>query len=318
MIDDKKIEEAAKDLPNEIWKPVVGYEGLYEVSNKGRVKSLKRTIERGYKYAKQIVKECILKQMQCNGYLFVNLYKGGIRKRHYVHVLVAESFIPNPDKKPQVSHIDESRDNNCLDNLEWVTGLENCNMPFHRKRISEGLLKHPPMLGKKGELCARSRKVCQLTMSGELIRTFETITEAANVTGVCLSCIAKCCKGLLRWSGNYKWCYFDDYENIKNKPSRIFVNNEFLQKSEICRYYEYATEKRLKEDDIEFVSLKDLWHPASEKPRRNTICLAQIGKYVFDTFYDSENWVSYSKGVNITRWLYVDDLIPKLKEGDEQ
>lgn len=64
--------------------------------------------------------------------------------------------------------------------------------------------------------------------------------------------------------------------------------------------------------------LKDLWHPASEKPRRNTICLAQIGKYVFDTFYDSENWESYSKGINITRWLYVDDLIPKLKEGDEQ
>ena len=64
--------------------------------------------------------------------------------------------------------------------------------------------------------------------------------------------------------------------------------------------------------------LKDLWHPASEKPRRYTICLAQIGKYVFDTFYDSENWESYSKGINITRWLYVDDLIPKLKEGDEQ
>ena len=64
--------------------------------------------------------------------------------------------------------------------------------------------------------------------------------------------------------------------------------------------------------------LKNLWHPASEEPRRNTICLAQIGKYAFDTFFDSENWVSYSKGVNITRWLYVDDLIPKLNEEDEQ
>ncbi len=64
--------------------------------------------------------------------------------------------------------------------------------------------------------------------------------------------------------------------------------------------------------------LKNLWHPASEKPRRNTICLAQIGKHFFDTFYDSKNWESYSKGINITRWLYVDDLIPKLKEGDEQ
>lgn len=64
--------------------------------------------------------------------------------------------------------------------------------------------------------------------------------------------------------------------------------------------------------------LKDLWHPVSEEPRRNTICLAQIGKYVFDTFYDSENWESYSKGINITRWLYVDDLIPELKKGDKQ
>ena len=64
--------------------------------------------------------------------------------------------------------------------------------------------------------------------------------------------------------------------------------------------------------------LKNLWHPASEKPRRNTICLAQIGKYVFDTFYDSKNWESYSKGINITRWLYVDDLIPKKGDKNER
>ncbi len=57
--------------------------------------------------------------------------------------------------------------------------------------------------------------------------------------------------------------------------------------------------------------LKDLWHDASEEPRKNNIYLAQIGDCAFDTFYDSKNWDTYSKGVNITRWLYIDDLLPK-------
>lgn len=57
--------------------------------------------------------------------------------------------------------------------------------------------------------------------------------------------------------------------------------------------------------------LKDLWHPVSEKPKRDTIYLAQIGNCGFDTFYDSDNWKSFSKGVNITHWCYIDDLFPK-------
>lgn len=71
-------------------------------------------------------------------------------------------------------------------------------------------------------------------------------------------------------------------------------------------------EKRLTKEEF----LKDLWHPVSEKPKRDTIYLAQIGDCSFDTFYDSDNWEFFSKSVNITRWLYIDDLLPK--EGGEQ
>ena len=98
------------------------------------------------------------------------------------------------------------------------------------------------------------------------------------------------------------------------EAARYYCNNRYPASQDtpfIAEGFRYGAKWAINE------FLKDLWHPVSEKPRRNTICLAQIGKYVFDTFYDSENWESYSKGINITRWLYVDDLIPKLKEGDK-
>lgn len=96
----------------EIWKDIVGYEGLYQVSNMGRVRSLKRNI--------------ILKptsDMNGKGYYFVNLKRGNPKK---IHRLVAKAFIPNPDNKPEVNHIDGNTKNNKIDNLEWCTHQENC------------------------------------------------------------------------------------------------------------------------------------------------------------------------------------------------
>ena len=106
---------------SEIWKDVVGYEGLYQVSNLGRVKSLERLDKNNHP-----VKEKILKQA-CDGvgkgYLYVNLGRMG---RGKIHRLVAEAFIPNPYNKPEVNHIDGNTKNNRVDNLEWVTHQENC------------------------------------------------------------------------------------------------------------------------------------------------------------------------------------------------
>lgn len=94
----------------EIWKDILGYEGLYQVSNLGRVKSLNYHKTR---------KEHILKPTNCHGYLRVNLSKNKNRKSYLVHRLVGEAFISNFDNLPEINHKDENKHNNCVENLEW-------------------------------------------------------------------------------------------------------------------------------------------------------------------------------------------------------
>lgn len=110
---------------NEIWKPVKGYEGLYEVSNLGNVKSLDRFVI-NHKNKKQFYPSKTLKKSKRkNGYLSVILSKNNIQKNLSVHRLVAISFIPNNQNKKCVNHIDSDRSNNVLSNLEWTTHKEN-------------------------------------------------------------------------------------------------------------------------------------------------------------------------------------------------
>ena len=101
------------DLPDEIWRPIKRYEDFYHVSNYGRVKS----------FCKGNV--CILKPQLKNGYLAINFHVGKKLITHTIHRLVAEAFIPNPDAKPQVNHLDGHKLNNYVDNLEWATASEN-------------------------------------------------------------------------------------------------------------------------------------------------------------------------------------------------
>lgn len=109
----------------ETWKDIEGYEGLYQVSSWGRVKSTYR--------GGKILKTDKLR----NGYLRVTLSKDGMYKRYLVHRLVAQAFIPNPQNKLQVNHIDEDKENNYVENLEWVTATENLNYGTHNLRVSK-------------------------------------------------------------------------------------------------------------------------------------------------------------------------------------
>ena len=108
----------------EIWKEIKDYEGLYQVSNLGRVKS-----------STKILKNRLSKR----GYYIVTLYKNGKSTTKWVHRLVAEAFIPNPDNLPQVNHKDEDKLNNRVDNLEWCTAKYNCNYGTHNSKLSLAL-----------------------------------------------------------------------------------------------------------------------------------------------------------------------------------
>ena len=118
----------------EIWKPIKGYEGIYEVSNKGRVK----TLDKFFDWANDIKifhKGRVIKnQTDADGYEILGLSKNKIRKTAKVHRLVAQAFIPNPKKKPHVNHVDNNRKNNNVFNLEWVTPSENSAHMKNQKR----------------------------------------------------------------------------------------------------------------------------------------------------------------------------------------
>ena len=170
-------------MPKRVWKDIEGYEGLYQVSNDGKVRSL------NYRQTGQKKKMKLLKNSR--GYMRVDLCKNGKVKTFKVHRLVAQTFIPNPQNKPQVNHIDENKANNCMWNLEWTTAKENINHGTAieratekrrgKKRTEETKKKirgnHADFTGSKHP---RARKVMCLNNG----RIFNCIKEAAEWCGL--------------------------------------------------------------------------------------------------------------------------------------
>ena len=173
---------------NEIWKDIEGYEGLYQISDKGRVKSLK--------FGKE--KILSLKRDKKN-YLRIILWKNGKNKTYQVHRLVAKSFIPNPDNLPQINHIDENPSNNNVENLEWCNSKYNNNFGNRNKRIAESLTN-----GKK------SKTIDQFSLDGNFIRTWQSMMQVVRELGFPISSISYCCNGKLKSVGNFIWKYHID------------------------------------------------------------------------------------------------------------
>ena len=179
-------------MVNEIWRDIKDYPN-YMVSNLGRVKSVnyRRTGE-----------EQILRQIKItNGYLQVGLYKNGNFKPHYVHRLVAEAFIDNPNNLPHIDHINTDRTDNRVCNLRWVTQKENNNTPLTKNKISNF------MIGKKGVKHPKSKPIIQFSKDGEFIKKWNSGMDAQRELELFSSSIFACCKGKLKTAGGFKWSY---------------------------------------------------------------------------------------------------------------
>ena len=173
---------------NEIWKDIQGYEGFYQISNFGRVKSLARLSIQNH-----LLPEKILKQSELNGYYKVNLQNKEGVKSHQVHRLVAIAFLANTDNKPCVNHIDGDKHNNNVNNLEWCTVSENN--------------KHAYKMGLASPVNKTPIKATNI-QTGE-VKYFESQTEAANVLNTSKGHINDCLKGKQKTCKGYTFEYIN-------------------------------------------------------------------------------------------------------------
>lgn len=164
----------------EIWVPIPGYEGAYEVSNKGRVRSLDRlVVDMGGK-RERLFKGTIMRlQNDKDGYKFVHLHLHGVEKRNIkIHRLVAKCFIPNPKNLPYINHKDFDRSNNKVSNLEWCTAQQNTVYSRKVGRIRNWTA------GKFGKDNKQSRLLLMYDLQGNYIRSFFGAREAAEFLGM--------------------------------------------------------------------------------------------------------------------------------------
>ena len=168
----------------EKWKDIEGYEGLYQVSNMGRVKSLN--------YNRTGEEKILKSRKDRGGYLRVSLSKEGKVKTFKVHRLVAQAFIPNPNNLPQVNHKDEDKQNNCVENLEWCNRSYNCNYGSRNERMAK----------------SKSIPILQFSKTGEFIRKWDSAMQVERELGFNHGSISKCLKGKkYKLVGGYKWRY---------------------------------------------------------------------------------------------------------------
>ena len=196
----------------EIWKDIKGYEGLYKVSNLGRVKSVH------FNHSKKVTEKILKPIKDRDGYVDAFLYKNGKVKHFKMHRLVAEAFIPNPNNLPQINHIDENVNNNRVDNLEWCTVGYNINYGKRNEKVSNALKGRKRSEEYKKNLSksiskSRGKKIICIT-TGEIFNTIKLAEIKYNIDH---SSIIRYFKGKNKSAGKHPvtrepmvWRYIED------------------------------------------------------------------------------------------------------------
>jgi hypothetical protein len=186
----------------ENWKAIKGYEGIYEVSDHGNVRSVDRTVNDNG--GPRFVFGVNLKgERNKQGYLRFTLCEGSGKRKFFAHQLVALNFINNPEGHKCVNHKDCDKANNRLENLEWCNHKQNS-----QHAANNGLMKgNSSRLGMTNEKHAKSRPVMQISLTGELIETFPSLQEVNRVYGFHHANVGACARGNLKTAYGYKWQY---------------------------------------------------------------------------------------------------------------
>lgn len=171
----------------EIWKEIEGYEGLYEISNLGRVRRMAHVQRTNFRIF-QVPSKIIALNKVGAGYMQAPLRKEGKTTHHLVHRLVAKHFIPNPNNLPQVNHLDEDKTNNIVTNLQWVSPHDNLVYGHRMEKIRKPVL----MISR---------------ITNEVVKEFDSITDAANFIGKPHNAICMCLKGKRKSAYKYYWKY---------------------------------------------------------------------------------------------------------------
>ena len=180
----------------EIWKDIKGYEGIYQVSNKGNVRSLDRTVITKENKVRSLKGKLLKPATITHGYLGVNL----CNKSYRVHRLVAEAFIPNPNNLPIINHLDEDKTNNCVDNLQWCTSQENNTYGTRLQKASDSMKKKENH-GLNEQIIEMIKNQNKKVLCVTTNKVFDSIKEASEFYNVSRTGISGCCKGKFKYSG---------------------------------------------------------------------------------------------------------------------
>lgn len=195
----------------EIWKDIPGYEGYYQASNLGRIKSLVRIKKANS--GTYMSKEIILKQATSRlGYKKVELCKNGTQKNWWVHRAVALAFLPNPNNWPDINHKDENPANNNVSNLEWCTEQYNMNYGTCIDRRKATFVRNKSFVKANATKVRNQSRGAEtpiygVSKNGNTLLSYRSITEASRKTGISKGHIGECVRGIRKSAGGYYWNY---------------------------------------------------------------------------------------------------------------